>query len=206
MADESTAKRPTKEQLVLSFANAEKLSDVLLGLGYFCEAKVTRIKCPYLIPDGWACKTKDANQSCKWNWETVGANPDCPNDQQLKLALEESRKAGIKGALTKSMKFVLEEVHGKHTVDLAVRVPGEELRVNECFAILHKSPSLYFVIFDLDLKSFLKAIRYAHLLLVDYSEFSWKPQLIIVTLNASQQLKQTIENQGIRVHIARWPQ
>jgi hypothetical protein len=204
--DVREVRRASKDEVVLSLANPEKLAGILLEGGFFSEANRLLLTCPYFSHIERTCESKNAKpfQPCKWDWNKVGANADCPHDQQLNLALEETRTTPIKSTLMRSMKFVLEELHGKHSVDIAVRV--RELRDNDCFSVVHSSPSLYFVIFDLELKSVLKAIRYAHLLLANYSESSEKPQVIIITLNTNQQLKETLESQGIRVHVARWPQ
>jgi len=76
-------------------------------------------------------------------------------------------------------------------------VPQGALQMNEFFALTHKSPSEYFLVFDLDLKEVLRAIRYIRLLLAACPSGS-RPQPILVTLNS--RFKQVIEGQGIKVY------
>jgi hypothetical protein len=72
--------------------------------------------------------------------------------------------------------------------------------MNDFFALIHTSPFEYFIIFDLELASALRAIRFIHLLSSDYSSDASKPQPILVTLNTDEKLRETIEGQGIKVY------
>ena len=193
--------REAKEELVLSYANAEKLADLLLTLGFFKEATV-QLACPKL--DTWiagkSCSAKQYSERCAWIFERVGKNNDCPLDAELKRALEETNREGIRGILRKVITFTLQKIRGKHAVDIVVEFPRGRIEVNGFFGLIHKSPFEYFIIFDLELASALRAIRFIHLLSSDYSSDACKPQPILVTLNTDKKLRETIEGQGIKVY------
>jgi len=133
--------------------------------------------------------------------ERVDKNNDCPLDAELKLALEEANREGIRGTLRRAINFTLQKIRGKHAVDIAVEFPhGRSIQANDFFALTHTSPSEYFIIFDLELASALRAIRFIRLLFSGYSGNASKPQPILVTLNTDQKLRETIEGQGIKVY------
>jgi len=202
-----------KEKLVLAYANPQKLADMLLALGFFKKDTGWRLICPnwhedYYEPKRVTCEAME-RKPCVWNWERVGQNPDCSLDGEFKAGMDEARNLGVRGILEKTVNFTLQEIYGKHAVDIAVSIPevgrGVEGRVpiagtvpaNKFFALTHKSPARYFLIFDLELASPLKAIRFIHLLL----DHDSKTQPILVTLNRDEAVKAVIEGQGIRVHV-----
>jgi hypothetical protein len=194
--------RETKEELVLSYGNAEKLTDLLLTLGFFKEARL-RLTCPKI--DRWSasqsCNAQWHSQPCAWSWERVGKNNGCPLDAELKRALEGANREGIGSILKKAINFTIQKIiRGKHAVDIAVEFPQLTIRVNDFFALTHTSPYQYFIIFDLELSSVLKAIRFIRLLSSDYSSDASKPQPILVTLKTDRKLRETIEGQGIKVY------
>jgi len=200
--------RESKEELVLSYANAEKLTDVLLTLGFFKEARL-QLTCPekdrlsafsFFKEARESCKAKQDSQPCAWSWERVGKNNDCPLDSQLERTLKEINREGVRGILRKAINFTLQRIRGKHAVDIAVEFPRGSIQMNDFFALIHTSPFEYFIIFDLELASALRAIRFIRLLSSDYSSDACKPQPILVTLNTDQKLRETIEGQGIKVY------
>ena len=132
--------------------------------------------------------------------EGVGKNNDLPLDAELKRALEDTNREGIRGILRKAMNFTLQKIRGKHAVDIAVEFPRGSIQMNDFFALIHTSPFEYFIIFDLELASALRAIRFIHLLSSDYSSDASKPQPILVTLNTDKKLRETIDGQGIKVY------
>lgn len=186
---------------MLSYANSEKLTDLLLNLGFFKETTV-QLACPKLdrLTPRESCSAKQHSQPCTWSWERVGKNNDCPVDGELKGALEETNREGIRGILIKAINFTLQKIQGKHAVDIAVEFPRGRIQVNGFFALIHKSPFEYFITFDLELASALRAIRFIHLLSSNYSSNASKPQPILVTLNTDKKLRETIEGQGIKVY------
>jgi hypothetical protein len=197
--------RETKEELVLAYASTEKLANLLLTLGFFKETRL-QLTCPKLdrLTPRESCGAKQHWQPCAWSSERVGKNHDCPLDAELRQALEETDREGIKGILRKNINFTLQRIRGNHAVDIAVEFShGRSIQVNDFFALTHTSPSEYFIIFDLELVSALRAIRFIRLLSSDYSSDAIKPQPILVTLNTDQKLRETIEGQGIKVYSPR---
>ena len=217
MSEQPAAKslQQRKEKLILAYANPQKLVDMLLALGFFSKTG-SRLMCPnwrerYYEKRVTCEARREQGWGCVWSWDRVGENPDCPLDRELKAALDSARKVGVRGILEKTVKFTLQEIYGKHAVDIAVSIPeaasgantlpiSGTVPANEFFALSHDSPARYFIIFDLELASALKAIRYIHLLL-EYASLS-KARPILVTLNRDEAVKATIEGQGIRVHVA----
>ena len=150
---------------------------------------------------GESCKAKQDSQRCGWSLERVGKNNDCPLDSELERSMKECNREGIRGILRRAINFTLQKIRGKHAVDIAVEFPrGRSIQINDFFALKHTSPFEYFIIFDLELSSALRAIRFIRLLSSDYSSDAIKPQSILVTLNTDQKLKETIEGQGIKVY------
>jgi len=215
MSNEQTAAKSLqqrKEKLILAYANAGKLADMLLALGFFNKDPALRLICPnwredYYEPKRVTCEAME-RKPCVWNWERVGENSDCPLDRELKGGLDDAKNLGVRGILEKTISFTLQEIYGKHAVDIAVSIPeaakrGDTLPMpgtmpaNNFFALAHKSPARYFLIFDLELASPLKAIRFVRLL-VDRDS---KTQPILLTFNRDEAVKAIIEGQGIRVHM-----
>jgi len=204
-----------KEKLILTYANPQKLADTLLALGFFKKDTGWRLICPnwhedYYEPKRVTCEAKrsEKDSRCVWNWERVGENPECPLDREFKAGIDDAKNLGVRGILERAVKFTLQDIYGKHAVDIVVSIPEAAKRAdiipmtgtvpaNKFFALTHNSPAKYFLIFDLELVSPLKAIRFIHLLLDPDS----KTQSILMTFNRNEAVKAIIEGQGIRVHV-----
>jgi len=96
----------------------------------------------------------------------------------------------------KNLTFKLAEVIGGHVVDIVVHLPWK-IELNEHSTLELHGPRKFFMVFDLELKDILKAIRYIRLLLAPYSDRS-KPHPILFT--CADRGTEILEKQGIKAY------